>query len=54
MLVLEAIVRAKETGQRQKIESFARSRRIDPDAQVKKLRPVGIPDDVDAPPPTGD
>jgi predicted dehydrogenase len=53
MLVLDAIVRAKETGQPQRIEPFSRSRRIDP-AQVQKLRPVSIPEDVDAPPPTGE
>lgn len=50
--VLEGIVRAKETGQPQKLASFVRSRGIDPEAQVQTLSAVSIPDDVDAPKPS--
>ena len=46
--VIEGVVRALETGERQVLAPFERSRRIDPDAQVQTLSAVTPPEDVNA------
>ena len=46
--VIEGVVRALETGQRQVLPPFERSRRIDTKAQVETLSVVTPPDDVNA------
>jgi predicted dehydrogenase len=50
--VIEGIVRALESGQRQMLPPFERTRRIDPEAQRQALRAVTPPDDVNASSPT--
>ncbi|WP_174291752.1 Gfo/Idh/MocA family protein [Sphingomonas bacterium] len=52
--VVEGIVRALETGERQELPPFTRSRRIDPDAQVQTLSGVTPPEDVNASSPSRD
>lgn len=51
--VIEGIVRALESGQRQVLPPFERSQRIDPDAQRQMLGAVSPPEDVNAASPTG-
>ena len=48
LLVIEGAVRALETGERQVLEPFVRSRRIDPKSQKQTLSVVTPPDDVNA------
>lgn len=50
--VIEGIVRAIETGQRQVLPPFERSRRIDVDAQETTLKPVSPPREINAANPT--
>ena len=52
--VLDAIQRAIDTGSPQKLASFARRRRIDPDAQLETLRGVSAPEPVHASDPARD
>ncbi len=52
VIVLEAIQRAVETGQPQKLAHFERSRRIDPEAQEQTLRFVKAAEPVNASSPT--
>lgn len=54
LLVIEAIVKALESGGPVAVEPLARTRRIDPDAQVQTLRPVSAPAPVDASDPSAD
>jgi len=53
LLVIEAIVKAMESGGAVPIERLDRTRRIDPDAQEQTLRPVSAPEPVNAASPTG-
>lgn len=46
LLVIEAIVEALRSGGPVKVDSLARTRRIDPDEQEQRLRPVDIPEPV--------
>lgn len=50
--VIEGIVRAIDTGERQVLEPFERSRRIDVETQKQTLHPVSPPEDVNASSPT--
>lgn len=50
--VIEGIVRALESGHREELPPFARTRRIDPDAQEQTLSAVAKPEDVNASSPT--
>lgn len=52
LLVLEAIVKAMSSGGPVPIESIARTRRIDPDAQEQRLGQVSAPSPVEASSPT--
>ena len=54
LLIIEAIVKALETGQSVKVPHIGRTRRIDPDAQEQTLRAVSVPDPVNAASPTGE
>lgn len=52
--VIEGIVRALKSGQREVLPPFTRTRRISPDAQRQTLGPVKAPENVNASSPTGD
>ena len=52
--VLDAIQRAIDKGSPQRLEPFARHRRIDPAAQLQTLRSVSAPEPVHASDPTRD
>jgi predicted dehydrogenase len=54
LLIIEAIVKALDTGQSVKVPHIGRTRRIDPDAQEQTLRAVSVPDPVNAASPTGE
>ena len=54
LLIIEAIVKALDTGQSVKVPHIGRTRRIDPDAQEQTLRAVSVPDPVNATSPTGE
>lgn len=52
LLVVEAIVEALRSGGPVKVEQLARMRRIDPDEQEARLRPVAVPEPVNTSAPT--
>lgn len=52
LLVVEAIVEALRSGGSVKEEPLARTRRIDPEEQEQRLRPVAIPKPVNSTKPT--
>ena len=51
LLVIEAIVKALETGAPAKVETLVRTRRIAPEDQEQRLRPVEAPEPVRTAPP---
>lgn len=51
--VIEGIVRALKSGQREDLPPFQRTRRIDPGSQVQTLGAVSAPENVNASSPTG-